>query len=66
MNVVLYSTGCPQCMVLEKKLEMKGIPYTKSDNFDKVIEAGYLTAPVLEVEGVLMAFGEANKWISER
>ena len=66
MNVVLYSTGCPQCMVLEKKLEMKGIPYTKSDNFDKVIEAGYLTAPVLEVEGVFMAFGEANKWISER
>lgn len=66
MNVVLYSTGCPQCMVLEKKLEMKGIPYTKSDNFDKVIEAGYLTAPVLEVEGVLMSFGEANKWISER
>lgn len=66
MNVVLYSTGCPQCIVLEKKLEMKGIPYTKSDNFDKVIEAGYTTAPILEVEGILMPFGEANKWISER
>ena len=66
MNVVLYSTGCPQCMVLEKKLEMKGIPFTKSDDFTKVIEAGYKTAPVLEVEGDLMTFGEANKWINDR
>lgn len=66
MDVVLYSTGCPQCMVLEKKLDLKGIPYIKSDDFTKVIEAGYTTAPVLEVAGVLMTFGEANKWVSER
>ena len=29
MMVTLYSTGCPRCTVLEKKLEQKKIEYSK-------------------------------------
>ena len=27
MNVILYSTHCPKCCVLEKKLKQKNISY---------------------------------------
>ena len=35
MDVVLYSTGCPKCKVLKKKLDAKDIKYTL--NFKKII-----------------------------
>ena len=34
--VVLYSTGCPKCKVLEKKLNADKIEYSISDDIDGV------------------------------
>lgn len=28
MNVTLYSTGCPRCTIIEKKLRTEGIDFT--------------------------------------
>ena len=36
MNIVVYSTHCPQCKVLEKKLQMAGIEFTICDDMDKM------------------------------
>ena len=33
MEVVLYSSGCPKCQVLESKLMAKGIPFKITNNF---------------------------------
>ena len=65
MKIVLYSTGCPKCKVLEKKLTDKGIPYTLETNVDKLIELGFQTAPILEINGQFMEFADANKYLND-
>lgn len=64
--VVLYSTGCPKCMVLEKKLEKKGIEYTAVEDVETINSMGYVSVPLLEVEGKVMEFVEANSWVNEQ
>lgn len=64
--VVLYSTGCPKCMVLEKKLEKKGIEYTVVEDVETISSMGYVSVPLLEVEGKVMEFAEANSWVNEQ
>ena len=66
MDVTLYTTGCPKCMVLESKLDSKNIDYTKETDADKMIELGFSSAPMLKVDDELMDFGKAIKWINER
>lgn len=63
-NVMLYTTGCPKCTVLEAKLKQAGVPFTKSADVKRVIDAGFRTAPVLEVDGEMMEFGAAVEWVS--
>ena len=64
MGIILYSTGCPKCNVLKKKMDMKGIEYTESGDIDFLLERGIKQAPVLDVNGELLDFIEANKWIN--
>lgn len=65
-SVVLYSTGCPRCDVLEKKLSTKGIEFDYVGDVDTMQEMGILEVPVLSVNGKLMSFVEANRWINEQ
>lgn len=66
MTVILYSTHCPRCNVLEKKLKQKNIPYEEVNDIDLIKEKGYLSVPVLEVNGVNMDFKTANDWINSQ
>ena len=63
--IILYSTNCPKCKVLEQKLKSKNIEYIEFTDVDKMIEMGFSVMPMLEVDGVIMDFGTANKWINE-
>ena len=63
--VILYSTHCPKCQVLEKKLRDKGIEFQIETDVDTMIEKGYLMAPVLVVDGKEYEFGEAVAWVNE-
>lgn len=64
MNVVLYSTNCPKCIVLEKKLTQKNIEFEVINDVKAIRKLGYLTAPLLEVNGKIMDFKEAVDWIN--
>ncbi len=66
MNIILYSTGCPKCNVLKKKLTEKNIEYTENNNIDVMTSLGIDQVPVLSVDGNFLDFTEANKWINER
>ena len=66
MNVILYSTGCPKCKILEKKLEAKNIPYERNNSVDEMLVLGITEVPVLSVDGQLLSFSEANKWINDQ
>ena len=63
---ILYSTGCPRCKVLEKKLESKGVAYEKNNSVDEMLSLGITEVPVLNVYGQLLSFSEANEWINNQ
>ena len=66
MDVVLYTTGCPKCKVLETKLNQKGIEYEVVSDLDVMNEKGFMEAPMLEVDGQTMNFVTANTWVNGR
>ena len=53
--ITLYSTGCPKCNVLMKKLDV-----------NELLAKGYDEVPLLEVEAKLLKFTEAVNWINEQ
>lgn len=64
MKVILYSTHCPQCNVLEKKLNQNHIAYEEVNDVNVMRKKGFLSAPMLEVDGEIMDFKTANNWIN--
>ncbi len=64
--VILYSTNCPKCKVLEAKLRQKNIPFEYVNDIELMAEKGFLTVPKLEVNGEVLDFAEANKWINSQ
>lgn len=65
-KIILYSTNCPKCKVIEKKLNAKGLEYEVSNDIEFLITKGFKQAPVLQVGYQYMPFAEANKWIGEQ
>lgn len=65
MKIILYTTGCPRCHVLESKLNSKNISFEMFDDKDKMIDMGLTNVPVLEVDGNRMNFKEAVDWINK-
>lgn len=51
MDIILYSTNCPKCNILEKKLEQKNLNYKKITDFNvqTMISKGFTTVPILYV-----------------
>lgn len=64
MNIILYTTHCPKCSVLEKKLAKKNIEYTEFTSVQDMLNMGINTVPVLSVNGELLSFEKANQWIN--
>ena len=64
MDVVLYSTNCPRCNVLEKKLSQKNIDYKLITDEDIMINKGFMTAPMLEVDNEVYDFKGAVDWLN--
>lgn len=64
MKIVLYSTGCPRCNVLETKLKNKGVDFEEINDTKLMIDKGFDSVPILEVDGNYMDFGKANEFIN--
>lgn len=62
--VTLYSTHCPRCNVLTKKLDLANIKYNLIEDQNEMIKMGFNTVPVLDVNGKIMNFTEAIKWLN--
>ena len=60
---ILYSTGCPRCKILKKKLSEMGVEYVENNNVDEMLALGFNDVPMLSVDGKLMNFSEAVKWL---
>ena len=64
-KIVLYTSHCPRCAILEKKLQEKNIAYETFTDVQKMIDMGFESMPVLQVDGKKMLFKEAVKWVNE-
>ena len=65
-EVILYSTGCPKCTVLKRKLDSAGVGYVERSDADEMVAMGFTQTPILMVDGDAMGFSEAVKWVNER
>lgn len=63
MSITLYSTHCPKCKVIESKLKQVGLEYTEVTDVDEMLKRGFRMAPILEVDGQIMDFSAANKFL---
>ena len=64
MKVVFYTIDCPKCRVLESKLKAKKVDFEECRDIEIMQEKGFENAPMLEVDGTVMSFGETVKWIN--
>lgn len=64
--MILFSTNCPQCKVLEKKLIQKGIEFEITNDIDELLEKGIKRAPILKTDdGQYLDFSSAIKYVNE-
>ncbi len=66
MDIILYSTHCPNCIVLEKKLKEKNIGFVEINDIKIMEEKGFMSAPMLDVNGVVMNYRTAIQWINNQ
>lgn len=62
--IILHSTHCPKCRVLEAKLHLSNIPFEINTDIEKMEGLNIMSVPVLEVDGKLLQFKEAIDWIN--
>lgn len=67
MNIMLYTIGCPSCLILEKKLKQKNVEFFKVSDRETIIAKGFgdSSFPILEVDGVVMNYKTAIEWINK-
>lgn len=62
-KVILWSTHCPRCKVLELKLKQKNIVYEEINDVEQMKAKGFNEAPKLEVGDIVYDFKEAVDWL---
>lgn len=64
-EIILYSTNCPKCKVLESKLQSKEIYYTKNTSVEEMKQLSFLTVPMLKIGNKILDFNNAIKWVND-
>lgn len=65
MNIILYSTNCPKCKILKSKLDEKKIEYEICTDTELMLNKGFKTVPMLEINSKIYNFTEALNYIKE-
>lgn len=66
MKIILFTTHCPRCKIVDMKLKEKGIDYTENTNVEEMLKLGITSVPYLMVDNELFDFSTAIKWIKEQ
>lgn len=65
MEVILYTTDCPKCKVLEKKLNAKNVSYDTIKDINLMQNLGIFSSPCLSVDGKIFDFQQSINWVNE-
>lgn len=66
--ITLYTIGCKNCNILEKKLEAKNIKFLRVSDEETIRAKGFGDSffPILEVDGVVMNYKTAIQWVNNQ
>ena len=63
--MLLYTTGCSKCKILESKLNEKEIKYDVCEDKEVMKSKGFRSVPVLELDdGTILTYGKAVKYVN--
>ncbi len=66
-HVILYTTHCPMCRVMEAILKKNGYTYTENTDVQLMREKGFKSVPWIEFEdGTLMNIQDAKKFFATK
>lgn len=65
MEIIFYTTGCPKCQVLKKKLEMSNLNYKTCSDIEEMSRIGLVNAPALKVDNEILNFKEAVGYVNK-
>ena len=64
-KMTLYTTGCPKCRILEKKLNDKSVEFEKCEDTKIMADLGITSVPVLkDKEGKMLSYLEAVRFVN--
>lgn len=63
-KIILYSTGCPKCKVLESKLNAKGVTYDTVSDIEEIEKTGFSEVPLMKIGDSLLDFRSAVNWVN--
>ena len=61
----VYTTHCPRCRALEAALKSKDIAYETCDDIEEMKRLGFMSAPILEVDGKYLKYEDAMRHVME-
>lgn len=64
--IKMYTTHCPKCKVLYMKMMNKNIQFTEVEDVEEMKRLGLKSAPALNIDGKILTFEEALKWVKEQ
>ena len=66
MNLKFYTTHCPMCSILQKKLDNAGLQYEICEDTQKMLDLGFTSMPMLEIDNCnTLSFKQACDWIND-
>lgn len=63
-SITLYTTHCPKCTILQKKLEAKNIQFDVVQDVQIMKEKKIMSVPVLQVDGQVFDYYNAVKFVN--
>jgi len=63
--ILLYSNGCSKCKIIKQKLDQKQVIYEECNDMNIILKKGFMSMPMLEVDGEVMNYLNAINWLKE-
>lgn len=64
--IILYTTHCPKCKVLESKLNKKNIKYNICEDINIIQNKGITALPALEINNEILTFKDTVNWVNNQ
>ena len=65
VKIVLYTTHCPKCKILEKKLNDKNIKYSVCEDVKVMQSLGITSVPVLMIDDKKMNYYDSIQFVNK-